>query len=205
MSGQRLRIGLTGGVAAGKSEVAQILRDLGCFVIDADELAHQVLAEGTVGLAEVTARFGLGVMGVDGALNRAALAEIVFADRQSRQDLEAIVHPKVRLLGAELEKQAPLGAVVVHEIPLLVETGQAEDFDAVIVVEVPLETQIHRLMKIRGWTREAAMARIAAQASQAERRAIATYVLDNTGTHEDLRQRVSEVFVSLIKAQQAGH
>ena len=192
-----MHVGLTGGVASGKSTVSAVLRDLGAVVVDADALAREVAAPGTPGLASVVAEFGPEVLGPDGALDRARLGALVFADPGRRAALEAIIHPLVRARAAELEAAAPPGAVVVHDIPLLVETGQASSFDAVLVVDVPVEVQVARAVRDRGWSEEEARSRIAAQASREERLAAATYVLDNTGTVEDLRQRVAEVFAEL--------
>jgi dephospho-CoA kinase len=192
-----MRVGLTGGVASGKSTVAAMLRDLGVVVVDADALAREVVAPGTPGLASVVAEFGPEVLGADGALDRAALGRLVFGDPARRAALEAIVHPLVRARAAELESAAPDGALVVHDIPLLVETGQADRFDAVLVVDVPTEVQVDRAVRDRGWPEEEARSRIAAQASRDDRLAAATYVLDNTGTREDLRQRVAEVLDQL--------
>ena len=193
----RLRVGLTGGVASGKSTVSAMLRELGAVVIDADLLAREVVAPGTEGLAEVVAAFGPQVLTADGELDRPAMGAIVFADEEARRRLEAIIHPRVRRRGAQLEAEAGPDAVVVHDIPLLAETGQPSAFDAVLVVDVPVETQVERMVDLRGMSREEAEARIAAQASREERLAIATHVIDNTGTLEDLRDRVTEVFKSL--------
>jgi len=192
-----VRVGLTGGVASGKSAVSAILRELGAVVVDADALAREVVGPGTPGLADVVAAFGPEVLGSDGVLDRARLGALVFADAERRTALEAIVHPLVRARAAELEASAPPGAVVVHDIPLLVETGQAAAFDAVLVVDVPVEVQVTRAVRDRGWSEEEARSRIAAQASRDERLAAATYVIDNAGTTEDLRQRVAEVFAQL--------
>ena len=192
-----MRVGLTGGVASGKSTVSAILAELGAVVVDADLLAREVVAPGTPGLAAVVAEFGDGVLGADGSLDRPALGAVVFADEAARRRLEAIVHPLVRARGRELEEAAPPGAVVVHDIPLLAETGQAAGFDAVVVVDVPVETQVERMVSQRGMSREDAEARIAAQATREQRLAVATYVVDNTGTREDLRDRVTEVFEKL--------
>jgi dephospho-CoA kinase len=192
-----VRVGLTGGVASGKSTVAAILRDLGAVVIDADALAREVVGPGTPGLDAVVAAFGPEVLGPDGGLDRARLGALVFADADRRTALEAIVHPLVRARAAELEASAPAGAVVVHDIPLLVETGQAGSFDAVLVVDVPVDVQVARAVQDRGWSVGEARSRIAAQASREDRLAVATYVIDNAGTTEDLRQRVAEVFVAL--------
>jgi dephospho-CoA kinase len=192
-----VRVGLTGGVGAGKSTAARALADLGAVVIDADALAREVVASGSPGLAAVLAEFGPDILAPDGSLDRSRLGELVFADPARRSALEAIVHPLVRRRALELEAAAPADAVVVHDIPLLAETGQADSFDAVIVVDVPAEVQVERLVRERGWSAEEAAARIAAQAAREDRLAVATHVLDNTGTPEDLRQRVAEVFIEL--------
>ncbi|HET7388058.1 MAG TPA: dephospho-CoA kinase [Nocardioidaceae bacterium] len=192
-----MRIGLTGGVASGKSAVAAVFADLGAVVIDADVLAREVVEPDTPGYAAVVAAFGPDVIGDDGSLDRGRLGAIVFADPSARARLEAIVHPLVRARAAELEGAAAPGSVVVHDIPLLVETGQGDRFDAVVVVDVPEQTQVERMVELRGWTPEDARARIAAQAPREQRLAVATYVIDNTGTAEDLRDRVAEVFAEL--------
>jgi len=192
-----VRVALTGGVASGKSTVAAILAELGAVVIDADALAREVVEPGTPGLAAVEGQFGPEVLTDDGRLDRARLGAVVFADEQARRRLEGILHPLIRARAAEIEDAAPQDALVVHDIPLLVESGQAGGFDAVLVVDVPVETQLARMVADRGWSREDAEARVAAQASRAERRAVATYVIDNTGTRDDLRDRVTEV-VSLL-------
>lgn len=189
-----MRVGLTGGVAAGKSTVSALLAELGAIVVDADVLAREVVAPGTSGLAEVVEAFGERVLTVAGELDRPALGALVFGDETKRRTLEAIIHPRVRARAAELEAAAPPGALVVQDIPLLVETGQADAFDAVIVVDVPVETQLDRLVRLRGLSPDEARARIQAQASRDQRRAAATYVIDNTGPLEDLRHQVTEVF-----------
>ncbi|REF34720.1 dephospho-CoA kinase [Thermasporomyces composti] len=195
-----LRVGLTGGIGSGKSEVARRLAAHGAVVIDADLLAREVVAPGTEGLAEVVKEFGEDVLTSDGALDRAALARIVFADPDSRRRLEAIVHPRVRARAAALEAAAVAAdssAVVVHDIPLLVETGQAERFDVVIVVDVPEEIQVDRLVRMRGMTRDEARSRIAAQASRQERLRAATIVIDNSGDLADLDGKVHRVWEEL--------
>jgi dephospho-CoA kinase len=195
-----MRVGLTGGIASGKSTVSTMLSELGATVIDADQLAREVVASGTPGLARVVAALGAEVLGPDGELDRPAVGRIVFADEAKRKVLEGIVHPLVFERYAELEQAAPEGAVVVHDIPLLAESGRADTFDAVIVVEAPAEVQVERMLRDRGWSREDAQARIAAQATPEQRRAIATHVIENTGTLEDLRRRVAEVFEELLEA-----
>lgn len=194
----RLRVGLTGGVASGKSTVAAMLAELGAVVIDADALAREVVAPDTDGLARVVEEFGPQVLTGAGELDRAALGAVVFADEGARRRLEAIVHPLVHARSHELETAAAPGALVVHDIPLLAESGRAERFDAVIVVDAPREVQVERMTSQRGWTLEEAEARIAAQATREQRLAIATHVIENTGTLEDLRDRVTEVFEELV-------
>ncbi len=193
-----MRVGLTGGVASGKSTVSAILAELGAVVIDADLLAREVVAAGTEGHAAVVEAFGPEILTPEGELDRPALGAIVFGDEERRRVLEGIVHPLVRARSAALEAAAPAEAVVVHDIPLLAEhPGAAGVFDAVVVVDVPVETQVTRMVEQRGWSRAEADARIAAQATREQRRAVATYVIDNDGTLEDLRQRVTEVFEEL--------
>jgi dephospho-CoA kinase len=200
--GRQLRVGLTGGIASGKSTVSGILRELGAVVIDADELARDVVAKGTPGLAAVAAEFGPGILTTDGDLDRAAMGALVFSDESARKRLEAIVHPLVFERIVDLEAHAPEGSVVVHDIPLLAESGRvaAPDrggFDAVIVVDAPPEVQVERMLRDRGWTEEDALARIAAQAAPEDRRAIATYVVENTGSREDLRRQVEKIYGDL--------
>ena len=193
-----MRVGLTGGVASGKSTVSAILAELGATVIDADQLAREVVEPGTPGLAAVVEEFGEEMLGDDGGLDRAALGAVVFADEQKRRRLEGILHPLIRERSKQIEAEAPSDGLVVHDIPLLAESGQADRFEAVIVVDVPEETQVERMTGQRGWTEEDARSRVAAQASREDRRAIATYVIDNTGTRDDLRERVTEVVEMLL-------
>jgi dephospho-CoA kinase len=177
--------------------VSSILARLGAVVIDADVLAREVVAPGTPGLAEIVEAFGPGVLTPDGELDRPAVGALVFADEEKRRVLEAIIHPRVRERGAELEAASPDGAVVVHDIPLLAETGQADRFDAVVVVDVPVEVQLDRMVRLRGMSPADAEARIAAQASREERLACATHVVENTGTLDELEAAVSAVFADL--------
>ncbi|MCW2796533.1 dephospho-CoA kinase [Nocardioides sp.] len=193
-----MRVGLTGGVASGKSTVAQMLVDLGAVLIDGDALAREVVARGTPGLAQVVAAFGAGMLTPEGDLDRPAMGRLVFGDEAARRRLEAITHPLIFERYADLEASAPKDAVVVHDIPLLAESGRADTFDEVLVVDAPVELQIKRMTEDRGWSREDAEARIGAQATREQRLAIATYVIENTGTLEDLRQRVTEVFEQLV-------
>ena len=192
-----VRVGLTGGVASGKSTVAAILAELGAVVIDADALAREVVARGTPGLEAVVAEFGPSLLTPDGDLDRPAMGRLVFADGDARKRLEAIIHPLVIERMAELEAQAGDHDVVVHDIPLLAEGGRAGGFDAVVVVDAPRDLQVERMLSDRGWTREDAESRIAAQATREQRRAIATHVIDNNGSLEDLRARVEAVFAEL--------
>jgi dephospho-CoA kinase len=192
-----VKVGLTGGVASGKSTVSAMLAELGAVVVDADLLAREVVAPGTDGIAEVVDQFGPGVLTPSGELDRPALAAVVFSSEPRRRALEAIIHPRVRARAAEVEAAAAPDAVVVHDIPLLVETGQVDRFDAVVVVDVPEETQVARMLQLRGMSTEEARARIDAQASREERAAVATYLIDNTGDLDDLRARVRCVFGSL--------
>jgi dephospho-CoA kinase len=192
-------------VASGKSTVSAILAELGAVVIDADLLAREVVARGTDGLAAVVSEFGPEVLGPDGALDRPRLGALVFADPERRRALEAIIHPRVRARAAEIEAAAPAGAVVVHDIPLLAETGQAASFDAVIVVDVPTEVQVERMVRTRGMTEADARARVAAQAAREERLAVATYVVDNTGSLADLRRRVEDVYRLLLARPTASN
>jgi dephospho-CoA kinase len=192
-----MRVGLTGGIASGKSTVSAILRELGAVVIDADELAREVVTKGTPGLAAVVEEFGPGLLTSDGDLDRAAMGSLVFADDAARKRLEAIVHPLVFERIVDLESQAPAGSVIVHDIPLLAESGRADTFDAVVVVDAPQDVQVARMIQDRGWTQADALSRIAAQATPADRRAIATYLVDNTGTLEDLRAQVEKIYADL--------
>jgi dephospho-CoA kinase len=194
-----LRVGLTGSIGSGKSAVSSRLAELGAVVVDSDLLAREVLAPDSAGLRDVVAAFGADVLDSDGALDRAALGEVVFADDAARRRLEAIVHPRVRARAAELEGAADVEAVVVHDVPLLVETGQADRYDVVVVVDVPDELAVRRLVEQRGMTEAAATARLRAQADRAERNAVADLIIDNTGTLADLEQRVNETWEQLTR------
>ena len=198
-----LRVGLTGGIGSGKSAVSSRLATRGAVVIDSDVLAREVVAKGTDGLAEVVAAFGDGVLTADGELDRPALGRIVFGDETARRKLEAITHPRVRARAAELEAQAPADAIVVHDIPLLVETGQAHKFDVVLVVDAPVDVQLERLTSQRGMAAAEAKQRIASQASREDRLAIADLVVDNTGPLTELDGRIDEVWTTL--RERAGH
>jgi dephospho-CoA kinase len=195
-----LRIGLTGGIAAGKSVVSRRLAERGAVVIDHDVLAREAVAPGSVGLAQVAERFGPDVVAADGSLDRPALGARVFDDDVARRALEAIVHPQVRRLSAEREAAALAAdpaAVVVHDIPLLVETGQTGAFALVVVVHAPAELRLRRLVEARGMTEDAALARLAAQAGDDARLAAADVVLDGSGTDDELRAQVDELWERL--------
>ena len=192
-----MRVGLTGGVASGKSTVSEILTELGAVIIDGDKLAREVVERGTPGLEEVVAAFGPDILTSEGDLDRPKLGRIVFNDEAQRRVLEGIVHPLVFERYAELEAAAPEGGLVVHDIPLLAESGRADTFDAVIVVETPAEVQIERMLRDRGWTLEDARSRIAAQATPEQRRAIATHLIVNDGSLADLRTQVEKVYAEL--------
>ena len=176
------RIGLTGGIAAGKTVVADRLAELGAVRIDADRLAREVVEPGTPALAEIARRFGPDVIAAAGSLDRPALGAVVFRDPDARRDLEAITHPAVRALSArrmaEAEERDP-DAVVVYDIPLLVESGRVDEFDRIVVVHAPREERIRRLVELRGMPAEEAERRIASQATDAERLAVADDVVDS--------------------------
>jgi dephospho-CoA kinase len=194
-----LRVALTGGIASGKSLVAAELAARGAVVIDADVLAREVVEPGTPALAAIIDRFGPQVVR-DGKLDRSQLGAIVFADPVARRDLERIVHPVVRARAAELERAADPDAVVVHVIPLLVETGQQQDFDVVVTIDVDHETQIQRLIARNGFSRAEAAARVDAQASSEERRTAADVVVDNNGNLDDLREQIAALWGVLTSA-----
>ena len=192
-----LHVGLTGGIGAGKSTVARLLAEHGAIVLDADLAARAVVEPGTGGLAEIARTFGPGVLREDGSLDRAALAEIVFADEEQRRRLNAIVHPRVRTWMAERVAAVPEGSVVVEDVPLLVEGGGARLFEYVVVVDADDETRIGRLVGDRGMTERDARARIAAQASREQRNAAADRLIDNSGSPAELASAVSDLWREL--------
>lgn len=193
-----MRVGLTGGVGSGKSTVAQLLAAHGAIVVDADAIAREVVEPGTPGLAAVVDRFGDRVLGPDGRLDRAALAAIVFHDSAELAALNAIVHPLIGARTAELMAAAPADAIVVHDIPLLVEGDLAGGFDAVVVVEAALRTRLDRLAE-RGLAPDDARARIANQASDEQRRAVADELISNDGTLAALEREVDELWHRLVR------
>ena len=196
-TGSVLRVGLTGGIASGKSLVSKDLALRGALVIDADRLAREVLEPGSPGLEEVVSTFGPEVLDDDGALDRPALGRIVFADSSARERLNAIVHPLVRRRATERAEAAEPGTIIVEDIPLLVETGQAGRFDVVVVVQAAEHERVRRMAEDRGMSSEEARARIAAQADDAERAAVADVVLHNDGTPEELSVKVQELYEQL--------
>ena len=192
-----LRVGLTGGIGSGKSEVSRRLAALGAVVIDADVAAREVVAPGTPGLADIVATFGAGVLRPDGSLDRERLGAIVFSDQEMRAKLNAIVHPLVREWMGAAERAAIAAAapaedlVIVHDVPLLAENRRPADFDLVVVVDVPPDVQLDRLVGRRGMTAAQARDRMAAQASREQRLAVADIVIDNSGSLDDLDRRVA--------------
>ncbi|MFF1704163.1 dephospho-CoA kinase [Streptomyces sp. NPDC058251] len=193
-----LKVGLTGGIGAGKSEVSRLLVERGAVLIDADRIAREVVAPGTPGLAAVVDAFGEDVLAPDGSLDRPKLGSIVFADPEKLAVLNAIVHPLVGARSRELEKAASEDAVVVHDVPLLAENGLASLYDVVIVVDARPETQLDRLVRLRGMAEEDARARMAAQAPRDKRLEIADIVIDNDVPLEELQRRVRDVWADLV-------
>lgn len=190
---------MTGGIASGKSAVADLLAQRGAVIIDSDVLAREVVAPGTPGLAAIADRFGPQILREDGSLDRPALGAIVFTDPDARAALEAITHPRIRARADELRAAAPAGAVVIDVIPLLVEANLVDRFDEVIVVDVPEEVQVERLRRRDGFTRDEAMARLAAQASRDDRLAVADHVVDNTGSLAELEASVDRLWGKLTR------
>jgi dephospho-CoA kinase len=199
-----VRIGLTGGIGSGKSEVARRLADRGAVLVDADVAAREVVAPGTPGLARIAEAFGDEVLTAGGSLDRERLGSIVFADPARRAELNAIVHPLVGewMTGAEEAAVASAGpdVIVVHDVPLLAENKLADAYDLVIVVDVPPDVQVSRLVSQRGMPADQARARMAAQASREQRLAVADIVIDNSGALDDLDRRVDEVWEELRSA-----
>lgn len=190
-----MRVALTGGIGSGKSEVARLLASYGAVVVDADVLAREVVEPGTPGFAEVVAEFGPEVLGPDGAIDRAALGRVVFADEGRLRALEAIVHPRVAQRSADLLAAAD-GAVVVYEVPLLVEKGLQDAYDTVVVVDADDEVRLERLER-RGLPRQDALARMAAQATREQRLAVADHVIDNSGDRAALTPQLRTLWSAL--------
>ena len=189
-----LKIGLTGGIASGKSVVASRLQELGAVLVDADALAREVVAPGTLGLAGVVEAFGAEMLDADGGLDRARLGAVVFGDPDRLAVLNSIVHPLVRERAAAMIAAAPTGAVVVQDIPLLVETNQGSSFHLVLVVDAPDDLRLQRMMERRNMTEEQALSRMAAQAARDVRLAAADVVLDNSGTLIELKSAVDDLW-----------
>jgi dephospho-CoA kinase len=195
-----LNVGLTGGIGAGKSEVTRRFAALGAHIIDADAIAREVVEPGTPGLQAVIAEFGPDVRAADGSLDRDAVAAKVFSDDEARARLNAIVHPligeRVFELLAEFEAADP-GGILINDVPLIAEAGVAERYEAIVVVDAPVDVQLDRLVRLRGMTREAAQARIDVQASREDRLALADFVITNDGDLDALDRRVNEVWTAL--------
>jgi dephospho-CoA kinase len=199
-----ITVGLTGGIGSGKSEVARLLAARGAVVVDADALAREAVAPGTPGLAAVVAEFGPGVLAADGSLDRAALGRVVFGDDARLAALEAIVHPYVGRRSAELMAAAAPGDVVVYDVPLLVEKRLQDGYDVVVVVDAADETRLHRLVTLRGMTEQDARTRMVAQASRADRLAVADMVVANDAGLAELAARVDELWTELAARAGAG-
>ena len=198
-----LSVALTGGIGAGKTTVARLLAQRGAILIDSDVLSREVVEPGTPGLEAIVERFGPAVLAADGSLDRQALGTIIFADAQARADLNGIVHPEVRRRRAELIASAPDGSIVISVIPLLVEGGLQDGFDGVIVVDVPIDTQVDRLKARSDLDDQQARARVNAQASRDERLEVADWVIENSGSYDQLRQQVEVVWDALNKRLEA--
>jgi dephospho-CoA kinase len=193
-------IGLTGGIASGKSTVARRLAESGAVVVDADQLAREAVAPGSPGLRAVASAFGPGVLAADGSLDRPALGAIVFADADARERLNGIVHPEVgRLSRARFAAAvaADPHAVVVYDVPLLAESRGAREFDRIVVVHAPAEERVRRMVEFRGMAEDEARRRVAAQASDEERLALADEVIDASGTLESTLEQADALWVRL--------
>ncbi|WDT54597.1 dephospho-CoA kinase [Streptomyces sp. G7(2002)] len=195
-----VKVGLTGGIGAGKSEVSRLLASYGAVIVDADKIAREVVEPGTPGLAAVVEEFGDGVLASDGTLDRPKLGGIVFSDPEKLKALNAIVHPLVGARSAELEASAGPDAVVVHDVPLLTENGLAPLYDLVVVVDAAPQTQLDRLVRLRGMAEDEAKSRMAAQATREQRLAVADLVIDNDGPLEALEPQVRAVWERLRTA-----
>jgi len=194
-----VKVALTGGIGSGKSTVAALLADRGAVVVDADAIAREIVEPGQPALEEIVKSFGAGVLTPDGRLDRAALAKIVFADAAALARLNAITHPRIAAVSAERLASASAEAVVVYDMPLLVEQGPAalEGWDAIVVVDAPEDLRVARLVE-RGLSEEDARARVDAQASRADRLAVADHVLDNGGGLTDLQAQVDDLWTRLM-------
>jgi len=191
-------VGLTGGIGSGKSTVAEMLAQRGAVVVDADAIAREVVEPGMPALEKLVERFGPDILAADGTLDRPALAAKAFVNDETRKELEAITHPAIGELFLRRLAEAPEGAIVVHDVPLLVESTRGVEYAAVIVVEAPLETRLDRLVG-RGVDREDAKRRIGLQASDEERREVATWVVDNAGDLAALEAQIEVIWAELQK------
>lgn len=195
------RIGLTGGIGSGKSTVAKMFEEMGAVIIDADQISRDLMRPGSPVLAQVAETFGNQILTNDGHLIRPELAKIVFSDSQAREKLNSIVHPAVRRHSAQLAEEAQaapdFSGVIIEDIPLLAETGQAHRFDAVVVVEVEPDIRLQRLVQQRGMAEDDARARMATQASDERRREIATWVVDNSRSLDETRAQVEQIYSRL--------
>jgi dephospho-CoA kinase len=199
-----LKVGLTGGIGAGKSEVSRRLASYGALVIDADQIAREVVEPGTPGLAQVVGLFGTGVLAPDGTLNRQRLGEIVFGDDELRAKLNSLIHPLVGARLRELEQGADADAILVEDVPLIAENDLADFYDLVVVVDVPPRLQEERLVRDRGMTPDQVAVRMAAQASREQRLAIAGIVVDNSGSLAELDREVGELWAELSRRARSG-
>lgn len=204
MSQRTVRVALTGGIGSGKSEVATLLARRGAVIVDADEVARQIVEPGQPALTEIAAEFGSGVMHDDGTLDRAALAVIVFNDPARLARLNEITHPRIAERTKALLNAAPAGSVVVYDMPLLVEQGLTGGWDLVVVVDAPDEVRMRRLVEKRGLPRADVQARMASQATREERNAAADLVIDNSGDRAQLQLQVDALWQGLRLAVLAG-
>jgi dephospho-CoA kinase len=195
-------VGLTGGIASGKSYVASLLGELGASTVDADQVAREVVVPGSTGLVQIVGAFGFEILLPSGELDRIKLGNIVFSDAEKRVELEKILHPLIKERTTELFSEQ-VSDIVVYAVPLLVEANVDYPFDAIITVEAGVENQVARLMNSRQMAEADARARIGAQTSSAERRARANYVIDSSGTKEQTRLQVAEVWTKLLEAAKA--
>lgn len=197
-------VGLTGGIASGKSHVASLLRDLGAATIDADDVAREVVIPGSIGHSEVVKEFGDSILQPDGAINRERLGSLVFSDPKKRNRLESILHPLIRKRTQEIISEQT-SAVVVYSVPLLVEAAVDYPFDVVITVEAGEENQLARLLRSRGLSEEEALLRISSQTSPDRRIAAANFVIDSSGTKEQTKAQVEKVWDSISQSAKDGN
>ena len=195
-------VGLTGGIASGKSYVASLLGELGASTVDADQVAREVVVPGSTGLVQVVGAFGFEILSPSGELDRAKLGEIVFADAEKRIELERILHPLIKARTTQLISEQPSN-IVVYAVPLLVEANVDYPFDTIITVEAGVENQVSRLMASRQMSESDARARIGAQTTSADRVARAKFVIDSSGPKEQTRLQVVEVWKQLLEASKA--